>query len=311
MRLKERSVGKMNFSIIIPVYNCEEYLKQTVSSVLNQSYKNFELLLIDDGSNKPTAEICDYFSEKNNVMVFHNDNHGVAYSRNFGIDHAKNDYIIFMDSDDYWDDTDLLKKINDIANGEDFILFGYKYLRKGQLINKTIFDGCNLKSLEELTEKVLYTSSCCLKAIRRELLVDNNIYFKENLYFEDIEWNLRLAICAKSYAVLPESPYIYRVLEKSRSKNYQYAMVKDYCESIKLCVSYIDESAAEYLFPYVSYNYAILLGRICNYGDLKEEIREYKWLLNHSKNKKVKIIRLLSTIVGYNFTCKIVNWFLK
>ena len=299
---------KMNFSIIIPVYNCEKYLDQTINSVLNQTYNDFEILLVDDGSNKQTAAICDkYVSLYENVSVFHNENHGVAYSRNFGIKHAKNDYIIFLDSDDYWDDNDLLKKINDLNNQDDFILFGYKYYINGEYINKSIFDGCDLRSLKDLCDRILYTSSCCLKAIKRELLINNKLYFKENFYVEDIEWNLRLAIAAKSFKVLPESPYIYRVVQNSRSKSYSYTMVNDYCESIRLCVSYIKDSHREYLLPYVSYNYAILMGRVQQYNDLKDQMKEYKWLLKHSNNKKVKIIKLLSMIVGYNFTCKIVS----
>ena len=303
---------KMNFSIVIPVYNCEKYLDQTINSVLNQTYKEFEILLVDDGSNIETAKICDKYASLNeNVFVFHNENHGVSYSRNFGIKHAKNDYIIFLDSDDYWNDNNLLQKINDINNHDDFVLFGYKYYINGEYINKSIFDGCDLTSLKDLCDKVLYTSSCCLKAIRRELLIDNNIYFKENFYVEDIEWNLRLAIVARSFKVLPESPYIYRVVQQSRSKNFSYAMVNDYCETIRMSVGYIKDSNRDDLLFYVSYNYAILMGRVQQYNDLKDQMKEYKWLLKHSNNKKVKIIKLLTMIVGYNFSCKIVNNFLN
>lgn len=90
-------------SIIVPVYNAEKYLSRCVDSILSQTMKDFELLLIDDGSQDESGRICDEYSEKDaRVRVFHKPNGGVSSARNLGIDHAKGKYIIFIDSDDYW-----------------------------------------------------------------------------------------------------------------------------------------------------------------------------------------------------------------
>ncbi|NLK11775.1 MAG: glycosyltransferase family 2 protein, partial [Staphylococcus equorum] len=89
-------------SIIIPVYNAERYLKKCIDSVLVQSYDNFELLLINDGSTDKSGDICKYYAEQDNrVKVFYKKNGGVSSARNMGIKYSKGDWLYFMDSDDF------------------------------------------------------------------------------------------------------------------------------------------------------------------------------------------------------------------
>lgn len=89
-------------TIIIPVYNVEKYLKRCVDSVLAQTYRNFEVILIDDGSPDKSGELCDLFAEDDcRIRVFHTQNGGVSNARNIGLDNANGDYITFVDSDDY------------------------------------------------------------------------------------------------------------------------------------------------------------------------------------------------------------------
>lgn len=89
-------------SIIVPVYNTEKYLRRCIDSVLAQTYKDFELLLIDDGSTDTSGAICDEYAEKDGrIRVFHKENGGVSSARNLGLDNAKGEWITFVDSDDY------------------------------------------------------------------------------------------------------------------------------------------------------------------------------------------------------------------
>ena len=89
-------------SVIIPVYKVERYLPRCIDSILSQTYKNIELLLIDDGSPDSSGDICDEYAEKDpRVRMFHKENGGVSSARNLGLDEAKGDYIGFVDSDDY------------------------------------------------------------------------------------------------------------------------------------------------------------------------------------------------------------------
>ncbi len=89
-------------SVIIPIYNVEKYIVKCVQSVINQSYKQLEILLIDDGSTDSSGEICDtLLVEDSRIKVFHKENGGLSSARNYGIEQATGDYITFIDSDDY------------------------------------------------------------------------------------------------------------------------------------------------------------------------------------------------------------------
>lgn len=91
-------------SVIVPVYNVEKYINNTVNSIINQTYKNLEIILVDDGSPDRSSEICDEFAEKDSrIKVIHKENGGVSSARNAGLDMASGDYIAFVDGDDYID----------------------------------------------------------------------------------------------------------------------------------------------------------------------------------------------------------------
>lgn len=126
------------FSIIVPIYNVEKYLKNCLNSILNQTYTNFELLLIDDGSLDNSGTICDKYAEKDSrIRVFHKKNEGPSRARNLGIDNAKGEYITFVDSDD-WIENNLLEEcIKIILNNKvEIIKWGYytEYCNKQETI---------------------------------------------------------------------------------------------------------------------------------------------------------------------------------
>ena len=112
-------------SVIVPVYNVENYLYKCISSIITQSYGNFELILIDDGSIDKSGEICDSFSEKDNrIKVIHKVNEGVSSARNYGLKQARGEYICFVDSDDYVLNDYLLNLINCADKDINFVLSG-------------------------------------------------------------------------------------------------------------------------------------------------------------------------------------------
>lgn len=116
-------------SVIVPVYNVENYLRQCISSLLSQSYTHFELLIVDDGSTDQSGMICDeYASQDSRIRVVHKNNGGVSSARNFGLDMAKGEYICFVDSDD-WVQKDYLKDLLRYSKeGVDFIISDYMYV---------------------------------------------------------------------------------------------------------------------------------------------------------------------------------------
>ena len=115
---------KKLISIIVPIYNTERYLTECLESIRAQTYPDFECLLVDDGSTDDSGKICDLFREKDSrFKVFHNSNHGVSYSRNYGIQNAKGYYLTFIDSDDVVDPEMLEKLTSGVEQSEADICF--------------------------------------------------------------------------------------------------------------------------------------------------------------------------------------------
>ena len=128
-------------SVIVPVYNVEKYLRRCIDSILSQTFSDFELLLIDDGSKDKSGDICDEYVAKDvRIKVFHKANAGVSSARNLGLDKAKGEFIFFVDSDDFLDKTHLENYSKDIDNF-DLIFQGYKLVEEttGKVIEKKNF----------------------------------------------------------------------------------------------------------------------------------------------------------------------------
>lgn len=118
---------KQLISVVVPVYNVEKYLRQCIDSILSQTYKNIELILVDDGSPDNCGAICDEYQKKyNNIKVIHKENAGLGMARNSGLEIATGDFVYFLDSDDYIADDEIEKMYNAIvANGVDVAITGY------------------------------------------------------------------------------------------------------------------------------------------------------------------------------------------
>ena len=171
----------MRFSIIVPVYKAERYLSQCVESVLKQDFNDFELILVDDGSPDKSPGICDSYAEKDSrVLVIHKPNGGASDARNVGIKAAKGDYLMFIDSDDYWDDTSVLRKISSIFDEteSDLVQFGQRRYfsvddRMAPVLERNLskFNGYSSRDiLGILVQNGKLTISAASMAISRELM---------------------------------------------------------------------------------------------------------------------------------------------
>ena len=118
----------MQFSIILPVYNVKNYLQECVDSVLCQSFSDYEIILVDDGSQDGSSELCDKLAiEHDCIRVIHKENGGAADCRNVGLRHAKGEYIVFIDSDDFITDESFLEQINlQLTQPVDMVLYKYR-----------------------------------------------------------------------------------------------------------------------------------------------------------------------------------------
>lgn len=194
---------KTLISVIVPVYNSEQYLHCCIDSILSQIYTNFELLLIDDGSKDNSGRICDEYAEKDSrVRVFHKENGGVSSARNIGIDNAKGNWITFVDSDD-WIETEYL---SNFSKEFDLSLQGY--------FNGDIpiqYSDCTIShnpGAEYLNRQYVYGPYC--KLFKKDIINKNNIRFDLQLsYGEDILFLLEYILHAENMHVTSYVGYHY------------------------------------------------------------------------------------------------------
>ena len=174
-----------DISIIIPAYNAEKYLNKCLDSLINQTMNNIEIIIVNDGSKDNTEEIVKSYSDKR-IKYYKNDNHGIGYTRNFGISKATGKYVMFLDSDDYVEKNICEELFNKAENdGLDLVICDfykeYDNGKKEKIITET-FKNSSLKDNPDIITEYLAPWA---KLYKRELLIDNKIKFVENLKYED------------------------------------------------------------------------------------------------------------------------------
>lgn len=179
-------------SVIIPVFNVEEYIPRLMSVLLRQTYPNIEIILVDDDSRDKSYEICKNYSQKyNNVYAFHKENGGAASTRNYGIKRSSGDYIMFIDADDYVteDYIDFLYKLL-VNNKADIAICGFKKFFEDDVDTKegkeeeVIFKFTAKEALEDLLYRRHLTNSPWAKLLKKNLVKD--ILFPEGMLYEDL-----------------------------------------------------------------------------------------------------------------------------
>lgn len=207
-------------SIVMPVDNCEKYIADAIESVLAQSFREWELIIVDDGSKDGTGNICDIYSAKDSrIIVFHRENGGVSKARNYGVQQAKGMYIEFMDGDDFLFPHTLQSAYNRIEQ-RDLLIFGYE-LFPAKMVN-CISETKRYSSQEGVAEEFPLLASAhlinspCNKLYKRELIFANKLVFTEEITMgEDLLFNLLYMQCCQEITAIPEVLYRYRREEKN------------------------------------------------------------------------------------------------
>lgn len=213
-------------SVIIPVYNVEEYLRECIDSVLSQTYENYEIILVDDGSIDNSGKICDEYAEKNNkITAIHKENGGPSQTRNIGLSVAKGEYIYFLDSDDYIvsETFEKLIKISTTESAE-IVFFDAKCfederksfnIRQGYLRKNNYKTDIGYNVLTKLNNNKDFHCAIYLMLIRKDVLLRNDIAFLETAYCsEDMLFTYQLYSVAQRVAQCCETLY-YRRYRKS------------------------------------------------------------------------------------------------
>ena len=304
----------IKFSIVIPVYKTKEYLDQCVQSVVAQSYENFEIILVDDGSPDCCGRMCDEWAKKDTrIKVIHQENGGLSAARNTGIRNASGDYVMFLDSDDWWADGNVLAALaeNLRRTEADALSFNYRKFYNDVLtaayFSEELRSSENAEPLAQMLRDDRWVNGACNKAIRRLLLTGHGLYFREGITSEDIDWTLRLALYGQRFAFENTCVFIYRQIASSISHSASLTKIECLCDNVQECVRLLKEAdpeKAEILKSFVAYQYGTLLHNVANLPasqrseKLIRGLKEMKWLLSCSDNKKVLLLKRSMGLLG-------------
>lgn len=280
-------------SVIVPVYNAEKYLSKCIDSVLAQTFSDWELLLIDDGSPDRSGEICDEYAAKDSrIRVFHKQNGGVSSARNLGLDKAKGEYVTFVDSDDFLDSSYLTDFF--VSNKRaDLYIQGFKNQQKGRIISSKQY---NTKGyFEELStpfcygEKNQLLNSPVCKLFLLEIISKYKIGFDTNTsYGEDHLFVLDYIIHCRTMTVSDKIGYIYNHHSESLTTRlipyeeilYYSLAVREKLENINKIRNFVDFK--DYITNWYSVNIVKAIMSFFKVNSFKQSYGEFTRLYSYA-----------------------------
>lgn len=208
------------FSIIIPIYNVEDYLERCIISVLSQTFTNFELILVNDGSIDRSGKICESFTNDQRVFYLQKENGGSSSARNEALDRVKGEFVLFLDADDYWSTESILHNIykHIIEYKNDVILYGCKdvfinsgnsYISRGNYNLKLINNGNKSKTLSYLNESGNFPGAAWIMAVKYSIIKNRHLRFPIGVSAEDIGWVNDILVSCNSIGAINDIVYIY------------------------------------------------------------------------------------------------------
>ena len=320
-------------SVIIPVFNAEKYIDECLNSIYNQTYTNYEIILVNDGSSDKSPTLCDWYAiNHKQTKVIHKSNGGAADSRNIGLAEATGDYILFVDSDDFINDKNCFIELINIFKkypNSDFIGFNMQYywnenkIKKWPAYNSSITEENNKDNLiKKLIETGSFPVSPCTKILKHSFLKKNNIKFHKGIVGEDILWFQDILENAREFHFINKYYYNYRKsISTSVSGNMNLKKFNDFLYILEKSANYIPKSsfnnqAKEAILSFIAYNWCILLGeaRYLDKNSFQEKIKtlkEYQWLLEYDLNPKVKKCKLMIKLIGLNITSNLLYFYIS
>ena len=320
----------MTFSIIIPIYNASPYIIRSVNSVLSQNYDDFELILINDGSSDDSEKIC--LSLQNQypakIKYYYKENGGAASARNFGVNHAIGDFLLFLDSDDYWIGQSGLENVEKeilLSNNIDLLLLGAETENSNNgsvrvRVNFSELEIDTFRSSDKLTNLCYliatnkFPSSAWSVVINRRFMLESNISFKEGIVAEDIDWIIECFY--NNCKISAVSGVLYHYHEQRSGSVTNTAGEKTveslYWIAAKWYERLLDDNTVKsnFLLKFLSFHYSTIFLAL---GKLRMEkrkqylarIEEFNGLLNFSIGKKSKIVNAIIRLFGITYGSKI------
>ena len=222
----------VKISLIIPVYNMQKYLQQCIESVVNQTFKDFEAIFVNDGSTDDSLKILnDYAQKDSRIVVISQENQGQAKAKNNALKIIKGQFIMFLDPDDWLELTALEKAYNQIVkNKDDLVFFAVRrYFQDTGEFKKTskllpfrkFYNGSSF-SIDEINVHFMNSGEACFKLYDRKFIENNEICFSDEMMGEDVYFYIKCLTCLNKMSVINEELYNYRAHSESITKNPSY-----------------------------------------------------------------------------------------
>ena len=291
----------IKISIIVPVYNVEKYLEKCLKSLVKQTLKDIEIIVVNDGTKDNSQKIIDRYVKKYPMLVksYIKENGGLSSARNFGLKYAKGDYIAFADSDDYVE-TDMYEKLYNKAVEKDFdmVVCNLKYIYDTKIVNAYSNIKEDIFSKDEIKKSMINIYPAAWNKLFNKRLFKNKVLFKEKVWFEDVEFLYRLYPYINSIGKVDD--YLYNYVQRDGAitstfdeRLFHYidnfnGIVKFYKEK-----KFFDEYKKELEYCYARYLYATFIKQASNFNNKKmykkaveEAIKNVKkYFPNYRKNK--------------------------
>lgn len=281
---------ELKVSIVIPVYNAEKFIKKCTNSILNQTYKNIELILVNDGSKDDSLNVLKEIAKKDKrVIVIDQKNSGAAQARNTGLKKCTGDYLVFVDIDDWLDKDYIESYVNGTENGKyDFVIGGYRQV-VGKKIRKTI------KLNNQPFSKYICGGPWC-HLIKMDFVKKHNIYFTNVNIGEDTCFITKAFSCGAKVNCISYVGYNYYFNDKSLT-NVQYKQLNDRLNIIELMndinvTTGVDIDIHQYFMVRYMVSYLLWAGRVSSSKKMMEYTKKYfnffnKIIPNYKNNKYV------------------------
>lgn len=313
-------------SLIIPVYNMEEYLERCLDSVVNQTFKEFEAIIVNDGSKDNSQKIIDNYVNKypGIIKAYQKENGGLSDARNYGIEKSKAKYIMFLDSDDFIEKDMIGEMYKKIEEGFDIVCSDILEYYDNESKNRVISCSLDNDIIDIEKDRSVFIDlypTAWNKIYKRSLFFDNDIRFKKGVWFEDFELLYRMLPYVKSIGVIKKPLYNYYQRKGGISKSFDDRIVHyidnmngiiDFYKKKKIFNKYKEELE----YAYVRYIYATMLRSAAKLANKRKDFGKYNKLLklaiknvtekfpNYKKNKylkfglKGKYLRIFNYMIG-------------
>lgn len=289
-------------TVVVPVYNVEDYIKKCVDSVLAQSHEDFELLLVDDGSTDESGRICDRLAELDDrIRVIHQENMGLGGARNTGLEAAAGEWLLFLDSDDYLDSS-ALKTLLEAGEGfgAQIVIYGFRSVNEEGEELGVFIDDIEKRQVfgPDKRDIILGAPSACNKFYKRSLFEKTGIRFPGRVWYEDLRTTPKLLVQAESVVCLDNAMYNYLVRPGSIMNSAAVDRNSEILDAMKDLVSYFKEEGkyedfkAELEYLAILHVYITASVRVLNADPkhrLLQELSEFmkEYFPNYKSNKYI------------------------